>query len=105
MTDAQLGLWLGFIYAVLLFAVSTVRNRKPFAEQVGFIVQGAFTCQNLIPAARFIAFALGHEPSLKLPPPLEGSDKYLLIAGLASEVVTVVSLYSAFTQAWRRRQP
>ena len=105
MTDAQFGLWLGFFYAMLLFAVSTIRNRKPFADQVGFIVQGALTCQNVIPAARFITFALTHDPSLKLPPPLEGSEKYLLIAGLASEVVTMVSLYSAFMQAWRHREP
>lgn len=105
MTNAQLGLWLGFFYAVFLFAVSTVRNRKPFADQVGFIVQGALSCQNVVPAVRFVAFALAHDPSLKLPPPLEGSEKYLLIAGIASEVVTAVSLYSAFVQAWRRREP
>jgi hypothetical protein len=50
-TDAQLGLWLGFLYAVALFAVSTARNGKPFAEQVGFIVVGALACQNVMPAA------------------------------------------------------
>ena len=103
MTDAQIGLWLGLAYAVVLLVVSTARNRKLFQEQVGFVVVGALGCQNILPAFRFIQFALAHDPNLSLPPPLEGSEKYLLIAGLASEVVTTVSLYSAFVQAWQRR--
>jgi hypothetical protein len=37
-----------------------------------------------------------------LPPPLTGLEKYLLVAGIASEMVTLVSLYSLFVLALKR---
>jgi hypothetical protein len=102
-TDTQISLWGGLLYGVLLLVVSGWRNKKLIYEQVGFTLAGAFSFQNLLPALRFIIFAVSHDPSIQLPTPLEGSEKYLFIAGFASEIVTTVSLYSFFLQACKVR--
>ena len=96
--DAQLGGWIGIAYAVVLVSVSVSRNRRMFIEQVGFTAGGVLAAQNILPPFKFIWFALttNHAP---LPLPLAGYEKYLLVAGIASEMVTLVSLYSLFVQA------
>lgn len=101
MSDVQIGLWIGVAYAVLLFVVSVYQNLRLFNEQMGFTVGGALACQNILPPLKFIYFALttDHPPLL---PPLAGQEKYLLVAGIASEMVTLVSLYSLFLQALKK---
>lgn len=102
MSDAQFGAWAGLLCAVVLLAVSVTRNRRLVAEQIGFTVAGALACQNILPPLKFIWFALTAGASHPLPPPLAGPEKYLLVAGIASEMVTAISLYSLFLQALKR---
>jgi hypothetical protein len=35
-SDAQISLWIGLAYALVLLGISTARNRKLFYEQIGF---------------------------------------------------------------------
>jgi hypothetical protein len=37
-----------------------------------------------------------------LLPPLNGLEKYLLVAGFASEMVTLIGLYSLYIQATKK---
>jgi drug/metabolite transporter (DMT)-like permease len=92
------GAWLGLSCAVLWVGVSAWRNRRLATEQVGLAVAVALAGQNILPPVKFILFVLttSHAP---LPPPITGLEKYLLVAGIASELVTLVSLYSLFMQA------
>jgi hypothetical protein len=94
-----ISLWLGVGYAALLLGVSVGINRRLMSEQIGFTVSGALACQNIFPPLQFILFAL---TANHLPVPLAGQEKYLLVAGIASEMVTLVSLYSLFLQALKR---
>lgn len=97
----QIGAWIGLAYAVVLVIVSVYQNRRLFTEQIGFTVGAVLACQNILPPFKFISFALttDHVPLL---PPLAGQEKYLLVAGVASEMVTLVTLYSLFVQALKR---
>lgn len=99
--DFQIGAWIGLVYAVVLVIVSVYQNRRLFTEQIGFTVGAVLACQNILPPFKFISFALttDHVPLL---PPLAGQEKYLLVAGVASEMVTLVTLYSLFVQALKR---
>lgn len=98
MNDTIFGAWLGLSCAVLWVGVSVWRNRRLATEQVGLAVAVALAGQNILPPLKFVLFALtaNHPP---LPPPITGLEKYLLVAGVASEMVTLVSLYSLFLQA------
>jgi hypothetical protein len=97
-SETKFGLWVGLGCAILYLIVSVIRNHRLTIEQVGIPVGVALACQNILPPIDFILFSMHGT----LPSPLAGQEKYLLVAGLASEVVTVVSLYSLLVQALRR---
>lgn len=100
MSDFAISAWIGLAYAVLLVIVSTMRNRRIMHEQIGFVVGAIVTCQNIFPPIRLISFAMteNHPP---LPPPLAGYDKYLLVAGAATAMAALVTLYSLFMMAYK----
>ena len=98
MSDFAISAWIGLGYAVVLVIVSTVKNHRIMHEQIGFVVGAVVGCQNIFPPIKLISFALteNHQP---LPAPLAGYDKYLLVAGAAAGMATLVSLYSLFVVA------
>jgi hypothetical protein len=97
-SDFAISAWIGLGYALVLVILSTVRNGRIMYEQNGFVVGAVLGCQNIFPPIRLISFALteNHPP---LPAPLAGYDKYLLVAGAVTAMVTLVSLYSLFLSA------
>jgi hypothetical protein len=97
-SDFAISAWIGLGYAAVLMIVSTVKNRRIMYEQVGFVVGAIVSCQNIFPPIRLISFAMT-DNHLPLPDPLAGYDKYLLVAGAAAGMVTLVSLYSFFVLA------
>jgi hypothetical protein len=99
--DFQIGGWFGLLYAFVLLAISVGRNRRLIPEQLGFSVAALLPCQNIIPPIKFIWSSLTANHPLLLPP-LYGLEKYLLVAGFASEMVTLISLYSLFVLATKQ---
>jgi hypothetical protein len=97
-SEFAISAWIGLGYAGVLVIVSTVKNRRIMYEQIGFVVGAVVGCQNIFPPVRLISFAMteNHQP---LPDPLAGYDKYLLVAGAAAGMATLVSLYSLFMLA------
>lgn len=96
-SDFMRGGWLGLAYAFLLVLVSTRQNKRLFPEQIALTVGAVLTCQNIFPPIKFIVLPLTYEHFLT--DPLAGLEKYLLVAGAASETATLITLYSLFTQA------
>ena len=99
--DFQIGGWFGLLYACVLMVISAVRNQRLIPEQVGFSVAALLPCQNILPPIKFLWFSLTANHPLLLPP-LYGLEKYLLVAGFASEMVTLISLYSLFVLATKQ---
>jgi hypothetical protein len=93
--------WIGLVYAAVLVIVSAVQNGRLMYEQVGFVVGAILGCQNIFPPIRLISFAMT-ENHLPLPDPLAGYDKYLLLAGAASGMATLVGLFSFFKLALKQ---
>jgi hypothetical protein len=99
--DFQIGGVIGLFYAIALIVVSTARNQRLIPEQLGFSAAAILPCQNILPPIKFLWFSLTSNAPLLLAP-LNGLEKYLLIAGFASEMVTLIGLYSLWVQAMKK---
>jgi hypothetical protein len=99
--DFQIGGVIGLFCAIALIAISIARNRRLIPEQLGFSAAAILPCQNILPPIKFLWFSLTSQAPLLLAP-LNGLEKYLLIAGFASEMVTLIGLYSLLVQATKK---
>jgi hypothetical protein len=68
---------------------------------MGFLPQQYCPAKTFSPPLKFLWFSLTSNVPLLLPP-LNGLEKYLLVAGFASEMVPLIGFYSLFIQATKK---
>ena len=91
----------GFASALLILAITVIRQTRLDGSDLGSIAVGFFAGSN-IPAAIYLCYYVFDPDPVGMPTKLQGYEKYIAYAGLSLLFITVVTLWSLCKKAYTK---